>query len=476
MTKKSIIKSVITDNPTDDNLSIASYLIRNNLVEEQDVHKLKGYVAYIRHLMKVGDSIEPVIEVPTEVKVTYHVIDGNYNWDTRMGTIELPVQLIDELFFDYSTHGRDMSQTAILNKYNLQPWQWNSIKAKLYLQKSSHVFSPYTVENTPKDLLDKMISDKISKVFKVGDKVEKIYSSQLRKHYLKSIEGGSVRKNIIQSVVTELSDLLQINPPVKYTPVDNNIGSDTSYVVVGDLHIGAKVRGLPITQDFDDTSVVSRLNESLSYIKPKPKIHLIILGDVVESFTGRNHSNSWQEMSFKSTGAPLIVKTYHILRDYIAQVQSRCSILQVSIVSGNHDRLTSARENDMRGGVAEIVAEMLRISFTNIKIDYDPFVLSYPIGDKNLIITHGHLPMCKKFNASKVIVDYGTQSKYTLILSAHLHTAMIPQDTKSYRWVVIPPIFTGNTYSETEGYNSQAGITIIEERDNSFSLTLEPLL
>jgi hypothetical protein len=49
-------------------------------------------------------------------------------------------------------------------------------------------------------------------------------------------------------------------------------------------------------------------------------------------------------------------------------------------------------------------------------------------------------------------------------------------DQANYRSITVPPIFTGNFYSESSGWTSSSGITIIENngagKPNVFDITL----
>jgi len=73
------------------------------------------------------------VTVEIEGGESWEVKNGKYVWETKHGLINLPVEFIDQLFFEYSQHGRNYDSTRIRNKHNLKPWQWNSIKSRLQL-------------------------------------------------------------------------------------------------------------------------------------------------------------------------------------------------------------------------------------------------------------------------------------------------------------------------------------------------------
>ena len=83
-------------------------------------------------------------------------------------------------------------------------------------------------------------------------------------------------------------------------------------------------------------------------------VHVHLLGDLIESFTGLNHKNSWKGLDkgmFGVSAVKLFVKLFkkHFL-DKIINLGS------IKMVAGNHDRVTSDSSEDVDGGAAELVA------------------------------------------------------------------------------------------------------------------------
>ena len=72
------------------------------------------------------------------------------------------------------------------------------------------------------------------------------------------------------------------------------------------------------------------------------------------------------------------------------------------------------------------------------------------------IITHGHLPEVKK-GASKIVNEYGNNRLFNLILTGHLHSRIISDDSRKHRHIWVPSLFTGNRYSKQLGFSSTAG-------------------
>jgi hypothetical protein len=91
----------------------------------------------------------------------------------------------------------------------------------------------------------------------------------------------------------------------------------------------------------------------------------------------------------------------------------------------------------------------------------------------NHIILHGDKKVSSK-TSEEIVSLYGENGKYNFITEAHLHSAIekltaiqrskykvIRDDKLMLRRLTLKPFFTGNYYSETLGYNANAGYSII---------------
>jgi hypothetical protein len=116
-------------------------------------------------------------------------------------------------------------------------------------------------------------------------------------------------------------------------------GAGTGVAVLADFHIGAKVEDMMQTDDFSYEVVVDRLKQAADQINRMgyKKVEIALLGDFIETFTGLNHMNSWQQLEYGGYGANVTIIAYNIIRDFIAQINN---LGNVTVVSGNHDRTT----------------------------------------------------------------------------------------------------------------------------------------
>lgn len=247
-------------------------------------------------------------------------------------------------------------------------------------------------------------------------------------------------------------------------------GSGIGLVQVADLHIGAFVRGLNKTEDFDPDTVIHQLDRIADNVNSKKykEVHLSVLGDIIESFTGLNHMNSWKGMIYNGTGADVSILAHEILSDWFKKINN---LKTVYMVSGNHDRVTSNKQEDDKGDFTKTCAYFLNREFKNVDVQYDPLCISVEIDNIFHVFTHGHLGFSKK-NIGEVFFKYGKQGVFNIISSGHLHTRQkkdpivmrdfIVADAVDYRGITVPSIFPGNWYSESNGWTSTPGYIIIE--------------
>lgn len=261
-------------------------------------------------------------------------------------------------------------------------------------------------------------------------------------------------------------------------------GNGVGVLILADLHVGAKVKDLHITEDYNYETVVSRLDQAARHINARKynKVELVLLGDFIESFTGLNHTNTWQELEYNGFGTNVVILAYKILRDFIDKIHN---LDKIFIVSGNHDRTSIKTELDPKGGVAQLIAFMISQSSKYVTVKWDPMLISKDIDGIQYIMTHNHLGVSKN-DMTKLFWEYGAQNKYNVLLGGHWHSRrgkrMYHQveevfwDQANYRSITVPPIFTGNFYSESSGWTSSSGITIIENngagKPNVYDITL----
>lgn len=263
--------------------------------------------------------------------------------------------------------------------------------------------------------------------------------------------------------------------PPSYKAKSDDVGG-IIVACLADLHTGAKTnkrKGIIRTKDFD----LQKLREYLFKAAQKinsvgaSKVHIAILGDLIESLVGTNHINSWFSMEEDIVFGNSMVVTYKIIDEFLSQVNN---LDEVNIVAGNHDRATDRNDHDVTGTAAKMVAFMLKRDYT---VSYHPMIISKVYDNISYLFTHGHFGFAKK-NLGEVFYKYGDTSKYNVLACGHLHYSsskkpfMVetsPISGVDYRAVIVAPFFTGNFFSESIGFTGTAGFSIFcanEEKNN----------
>ncbi|TXD47322.1 hypothetical protein [Polaribacter sp. IC073] len=236
-----------------------------------------------------------------------------------------------------------------------------------------------------------------------------------------------------------------------------------------DLHFGAHIRNLIKTPDYDSDVLLDGLLESVEDVNQLgfSKAHVHINGDLIESFTGLSHINSWMSLDKNKIGSNSIMLCCELLEKALVKIDNLGSI---KIVAGNHDRLTSNNKEDVKGGAAELIAWGLKLK--GFEVEFNSMVITHKVNGINHINLHGHLGISKR-SSSDIILNYGIQGVYNLICEGHLHSIIetlsakqrdnfkiVSDDSIDHRRMYLQSFFTGNYYSESLGYTTNAGYSI----------------
>lgn len=270
----------------------------------------------------------------------------------------------------------------------------------------------------------------------------------------------------------EIKEIL-INEFSKLIKVETKIvkGKKIGVLVIADLHLGAYIDGLVNTKDYSIPILVDYLENIVSIVNDFNyiEVNILFLGDMIESFTGLNHKNSWKGLQKGMIGAEVIKFSVNILHEKLLSKINNLKL--VKLVAGNHDRLTSDKDEDTDGGACDLIAFGLELRGYNV--EFHPTVISSEIDGINYILLHGHKGISRK--ATKDICwDFGKKGIYNVILEGHLHSIIqklsvnmrgkyniIKDDSVDHIRMNARSLFTGNGFSEDLGYTSNAGFSII---------------
>ncbi|MCG9970977.1 hypothetical protein [Christiangramia crocea] len=258
----------------------------------------------------------------------------------------------------------------------------------------------------------------------------------------------------------------------KYTK-KTTAGTGTTTIKISDLHFGAYVENLLRTQNFSIDILREDLRFAAARINAKnhKKVHIHLLGDLIESFTGLNHKNSWKGIDKFTIGSKAVMMCSQVLHeDFLSQINNLDCI---KIVAGNHDRVTSSKDEDTNGEAAELIAWGLRLMGYNV--EFHPLVIKHIVDGICHILMHGDKAISKK-SAEKICWDYGEQGMFNLICLGHLHATIqsltikqrdsfkeVEEESVDHIKMHCPSIFTGNQFSEYLGFTTRKAIVSVED-------------
>jgi hypothetical protein len=240
-----------------------------------------------------------------------------------------------------------------------------------------------------------------------------------------------------------------------------------------DLHFGAHIRNLLLSPNYDSDTLLNGLLKSIDDLNSLgfKKAHIHINGDLIESFSGLNHINSWMSMDNNLIGANSVKLCVELLDKAFKEVKNLGSI---KIVAGNHDRLSKNNDEDVKGGAADLISWGLTLK--GYDVEFHPYIITHLVDGINHINLHGHCGISKK-TTTDIIWNYGLKGVYNYVNEAHLHSRikkasvnktinLISDDSIDYRRETLASFFTGNYYSETLGFTTNSGYKILWDNGN----------
>jgi len=412
-----------------------------------------------------GRTYEKKTVVVEEDKPKFYVSKKDkVKWEYKHGVIEIDLGTLDQIFYEYSKHGLNLTQTRIQNKHGLTAIQWQSLKRTFDLVKDSDVFTHVSLERHDPETQCQMIADKIAEKYSAKNMraiVEYEDTKQRGRAYEKAIKKAAMLDHRRQMFETELFDYVSKAKAVTVKTTKGKTLIDEAVCHICDLHIGADIEeehNLPAYNVDVISKKLSQVAEETN-AKNAKRVTVFINGDLIETFTGLSHINSWKNIDKKyGYGVKATIKAVEIISEFLSKVNN---LHEVVIVAGNHDRVTSNNKEDVTGEVVQWIHYTLEAKFGHLfKLDWASDVSTRVIGGICYIVTHGHLALSKKPSA-EIINQYGVHGMFCIILEGHWHTRKIKNDGLNYRHLTCPSIFTGNDYSKNLGFNTKSGFLFI---------------
>ena len=402
-------------------------------------------------------------EVSTKVEeqdMPFKVIGNSVKWDYKRGEITLAVDDLDNIFYLYSKHGLNMSQVQVQNKFGFNALQWQSLKRTFDLVKDSDVFSPYSLSLVSDKKACDMIAQKIGEKYNPKNMravVEYEDQKQTKKAYQKAIKRVADLDYRFAILETEILDYASSVKKVSVKVSKDTVIQD-GIAIVADIHGGADVKSSFNLPAFNWNVLEKKLSATAININSQKaeRNTIVLAGDLIESFSGLNHINSWQNLSDKNGyGFDAVIKIASVLSKWLQTINN---IHEVIIISGNHDRTSSDNKEDVEGQVAKLLGYILKGQFgTQFKVTWENLIARRKIGGCGYLFLHGDKGLAKK--KGDLIGQYGFNGIYNIAFLGHLHTRKVNADCLEYRIVNVSSIFSGNPYSKKGGWSTLSGYT-----------------
>tara|TARA_Y100000389_G_C17424962_1_gene499015 strand:+ start:305 stop:1651 length:1347 start_codon:yes stop_codon:yes gene_type:complete len=339
-------------------------------------------------------------------------------------------------------------------------------------------------ENTPGELPSAWCSNKSRYLTiqefcnKYGLNPDSVKSSKLVTHnaghmtYNIAFDGNEIMDDF--DYLGELEKALDSIPI--YKPKKKKLGKE-GVVSLTDLHFGAYILGLKETPDFSALILVNMLRRAAMKVNKfnYATVHIHLLGDLIESFTGLNHINVWKSLEYGHHGVGVIKMFVKMFKENFLDLI--INLGKVKVIAGNHDRTSSSNKEDTDGGVAELIGWGLEL--LGYSVEFSPSIITHVVEDTCYILNHGHHYLTKKLSTQEICWKYGKKGFFNFVCEGHLHSRiaklnasqlknfnMIMDDNIDVRRQVFCSLFTGNSYSEYGGWSTKAGFTITESNGN----------
>jgi len=258
-------------------------------------------------------------------------------------------------------------------------------------------------------------------------------------------------------------------------------GSGIGCIDIADLHIGLlHILGVETLRkpDFNLSAVEHYLSKAVNVINSYnfKEVHLFFPGDLAESFTGKNHRDTWKHLEkFKDN---VIIVIYKILKNFLNKV---FNISGIYFVDGNHDRLTERFETNSRRGISEVVSFFLKEN-TDYHIEYHPLMIQKEIDGIFHIMTHGdYKPWITRVGGKKqedyghFLFKYGKKGMFNILKTGHYHgNYEVKRQGNDFLHYQCPSISTGNFYEESIGYDHVPGISVVQNEDGIARIDFRP--
>jgi len=425
----------------------------NEVLTYDQVRKMCAKIDSIR--WKIADINESV-----KSEKPYEVVGTDYVMKFRDQVWRFPIEEVDAMFYDFSSHGANLSGEQMIQKYELKPEAWTLIKNRLRLYKASNVISPHTAETLWEEELDEKIEEATTR--HIDTMKQKMVSTHERK--FKEEARKAFRKlGDIDYFLEHLKTFIQSYSPktVKFDDKAPEAPGEIT-IAISDIHIGKT----------ETHKVLERLNKVLQYAKNTHAgtVNVLILGDVVETLAqdgmhpgqiayGTDHQ-------YGKYGFDLMMDTVQIFENFFIELRKSGKKVNVKALTGNHGRMTANKEDDKKRTGELVIFELLKrgLANTDIHVDYYREVLNaFQSGNINYILMHGDGKVGKD-SVEKILLTHGKYGMYNVVMWGDWHTYKT-HEGKAFTYLRLPWLAGKWEYDTDMNLHSEPWFAVVEENE-----------
>lgn len=449
-----------------ENNAISLNELKDNIIEQINIQEIKSDKEILNNLNEYfqEDKIEVKENSKWEKFIPFKVNFADENWVDTEKTINIKIDILDEMLFYYSSYGSNLNQKQICDKYEISWKLWNVIKSKLNITKLSWVISDITLS---------WLSEE-ERIEKMDEKIDKWLELKYRNELHKSEERQKTKKlKDLYKKITNFNDFneeLQKHikewKPIAYNEnvkEQNEVEElDRLTIFLTDIHLWK----------IESDKIIDRLNKIKERaIKSQEKnIDFIIWGDLWECFV-QDWMHPWQieywmDNKYKKW-FELILFIADTLQNFLYDISKSWKNVSLRGLSWNHDRLWVKMENDLIWTAGLTIYELIKRGLQNFDIEIEYFkelVNSFKIWNINYIISHGYWNFDKK-SPESIILEHWDSKEYNVIVSWDKHHLNIKEWNK-YTYIKSPALAWVGKYDKDNWFYSEPGY--IEIKENEF--------
>jgi hypothetical protein len=414
------------------------------------------------YLYRIKREQSKVISIDNTPK--WRTQGDKYLFDDQHGDIKVfSIEMIDRIFLFYVSRGYNFTRSAVQQRFDLTPENFNKIANVFHLSKQSDIFSPYTKQTTKIDELESLADTLMQEIINSGEMTSRKRREALERQYKKVIDKDNMELVWRNTVIDELlSEYAQCEHIVLQTCPARDTFGDIS-VQIADIHAGSKAEKMKITQDWSIADMEEKLDRVAKRVNSygAARVHLNFLGDYVETISGVNHPDSWKLIEDGKWGGEAIIFAYEVLSRFISKVNN---VKSINGVGGNHDRLQGSNKL-ADDGASKLIFYMIEkeMAETNVDVNYDASLLSLDLPTWGDILCHGDKGLHKQPIHKLILAFAKDKNKFQFIDTGHYHAFMVKNgdSVMDGRRTTNPSILTGNDFSDnTLGVSDRSGFSV----------------